>query len=343
MPAAAARTSSYRFDPIHAPHSRPLQISLRTAHRALMSAAPMASNAQEQPPAQQQQAAAVQPSLALALVPQAQAQAQAQIKPTRVSLSYEEISKLFSLPIAEAASILGVCTSVLKRICRTHGIVRWPYRKIVSGKGDDVKNAEREKAMQLLELSKIAKQKAISSSGSLTTSSGAFQAVSKAQQGSAKAGSAIGRQNVPSLSQFSQAKDIPTYMDDFKYGFPSSGLSTETMKWWATDSHTETVAVKDDNREGSESTNEASKGMTDDELDWGADEPEADADGMDAATDPSAQLCSLRRKAAGDGRRLLNGDTGRVQQLCRLNKRQKIVLAQVFGASLPEQWRSKLA
>jgi hypothetical protein len=30
-----------------------------------------------------------------------------QQKPTRVSLSYEEISKLFSLPIAEAASILG--------------------------------------------------------------------------------------------------------------------------------------------------------------------------------------------------------------------------------------------
>ena len=29
-------------------------------------------------------------------------------KPTRVSLSYEEISKLFSLPIAEAASILGM-------------------------------------------------------------------------------------------------------------------------------------------------------------------------------------------------------------------------------------------
>ncbi|EMS61885.1 hypothetical protein TRIUR3_23546 [Triticum urartu] len=215
---------------------------------------------------------------------------------------------------------------------------------IVSGKGDDAKNAEREKAMQLLELSKIAKQKAISSSGSLaTSSSGAFQGVPKAQQGSAKAGTAIGRQNAPSLSQFSQAKDIPTYMDDFKYGFPSSGLSTETMKWWGTDSHTETAPAKDDNREGSESTNEASKGMTDDELDWGADEPEADADGVAAATDPSAQLCSLRRKAAGDGRRLLNGDTGRVQQLCRLNKRQKIVLAQVFGASLPEQRRSKLA
>jgi hypothetical protein len=37
----------------------------------------------------------------------AQQQQQQQPKPTKVSLSYEEISKLFSLPIAEAASILG--------------------------------------------------------------------------------------------------------------------------------------------------------------------------------------------------------------------------------------------
>ncbi|XP_020082170.1 protein RKD5-like isoform X2 [Ananas comosus] len=48
---------------------------------------------------------------------------------SKVKLSLDEISKLFSLPIAEAASILGVCTSVLKRICRDNGIARWPYRK----------------------------------------------------------------------------------------------------------------------------------------------------------------------------------------------------------------------
>ncbi|KAF2949380.1 hypothetical protein DAI22_01g102200 [Oryza sativa Japonica Group] len=135
-----------------------------------MCAAPMASTAQPQQQPQQQQeqqpvAAAAVPTPA---PPASEAQPQ---KPTRVSLSYEEISKLFSLPIAEAASILGVCTSVLKRICRSHGIVRWPYRKLVSGKsGDDTKNAEREKAKGLLEISKVAKQKALSASGLSTVS-----------------------------------------------------------------------------------------------------------------------------------------------------------------------------
>uniref|UniRef100_A0A0D9Y608 RWP-RK domain-containing protein n=1 Tax=Oryza glumipatula TaxID=40148 RepID=A0A0D9Y608_9ORYZ len=310
----------------------------------------MASTAQPQQQPQQQQEQ--QPVAAAAAVPTPAppaSEAQPQ-KPTRVSLSYEEISKLFSLPIAEAASILGVCTSVLKRICRSHGIVRWPYRKLVSGKsGDDTKNAEREKAKGLLEISKVAKQKALSASGLSTVSPGAFQGVAKSQQGSSKAGqvSPPGKQNVLGgsaiLSYGTQTKGIPTYMDDFKYGFPSSGLSLQTMKWWGTDSHTETTPAKDDNGEAPESANEASKGMTDDELDWGADEAEAEADADSAiTTEPSAQLCSLRRKAVDDGRKLLTGKSCGGLELCRLNKRQKMALAQVFGASLPEQLRSKL-
>ncbi|KAK3163165.1 hypothetical protein QOZ80_1AG0000070 [Eleusine coracana subsp. coracana] len=273
--------------------------------------------------------------------------APAQPKPTRVSLSYEEISKLFSLPIAEAASILGVCTSVLKRICRSHGIVRWPYRKLVSGKaGDDSKNSEREKAKELLELSKAAKQKPFSSSGPSGVSSSTSQAAGKPQQGVSKAGGQVsppGKQSASGgLSLVSQTKGIPTFMDDFKYGFPSSGLSCQTTKWWGASSHTDSAApAKDVNNESA--THDASKGMTDDELDWGADEGEGEADDGIVTAEPSAQLCSLRRKAVDDGRKLLNGDAHRGQQeFSRLNKRQKLVLAQVFGASLPEEWRSML-
>ncbi|RCV46973.1 hypothetical protein SEVIR_9G578400v4 [Setaria viridis] len=263
-----------------------------------------------------------------------------QPKPTKVSLSYEEISKLFSLPIAEAASILGVCTSVLKRICRSHGIVRWPYRKLVSGKaGDDTKGPEREKAKELLELSKIAKQKALSPSGSSIVSSSTSQGAAKSQQGSSKAGQVsvsppAGKQNAsPSLAHGSQTKAIPGYMDDFKYGFPSSGLPCETMKWWGGSSDTDCELTKDGNREAH---GEASKGMTDDdELDWGADEGEAEADGAVTA-EASGQLCSLTRKAVDDGRKLLNGGTRRGREFSRLNKRQKVALAQVFGASLPD-------
>ncbi|KAF5753804.1 putative transcription factor Nin-like family [Helianthus annuus] len=43
-------------------------------------------------------------------------------------ISYEEIKKLFGKTMDEAAAILNVSRSTLKRICRNHGIPRWPYK-----------------------------------------------------------------------------------------------------------------------------------------------------------------------------------------------------------------------
>lgn len=174
-------------------------------------------------------------------------------------------------------------------------------------------------------------------------SSSTSQAAAKSQQGVSKAGAQVsppGKQG--GLALVSQTKGIPSFMDDFKYGFPSSGLSRETKKWWGVSSHTDSaVPSKDVSHESV--TPDALKSMTDDdELDWGADEGEGEADGIVTA-EPSAQLCSLRRKAVDDGRKLLNGDTRRgEQEFSRLNKRQKLVLAQVFGASLPVEWRSQV-
>ena len=41
-----------------------------------------------------------------------------------------ELQVVFHLPMAEAALKLGVCSTVLKKICRRNGISRWPYRLI---------------------------------------------------------------------------------------------------------------------------------------------------------------------------------------------------------------------
>lgn len=48
------------------------------------------------------------------------------------SLSLEELSQYFHLPINEAAEQLGICATVLKKICRNKGVQRWPHRKIKS-------------------------------------------------------------------------------------------------------------------------------------------------------------------------------------------------------------------
>jgi len=47
-------------------------------------------------------------------------------------LSVEALAAYFHLPIAEASRRIGVCATVLKKMCRKLNIPRWPHRKIKS-------------------------------------------------------------------------------------------------------------------------------------------------------------------------------------------------------------------
>eukprot|EP00741_Cyanophora_paradoxa_P020384 tig00021254_g19676.t1 len=52
--------------------------------------------------------------------------------PSGSKVTREELVANFELPIQEVAKRLGVCVTVLKKICRSHGITRWPQRKLRS-------------------------------------------------------------------------------------------------------------------------------------------------------------------------------------------------------------------
>jgi len=44
----------------------------------------------------------------------------------------EELSKYFHLPEKSVAKELGICLTSLKKLCRSYGITRWPFRKLKS-------------------------------------------------------------------------------------------------------------------------------------------------------------------------------------------------------------------
>eukprot|EP00657_Telonema_sp_P-1_P011375 TRINITY_DN6459_c0_g1_i2.p1 TRINITY_DN6459_c0_g1~~TRINITY_DN6459_c0_g1_i2.p1 ORF type:complete len:173 (+),score=28.34 TRINITY_DN6459_c0_g1_i2:245-763(+) len=52
-----------------------------------------------------------------------------QIKKT---LEFDVLKEHFHLPMVDVAKKFGICTTVFKRMCRNHGIKRWPYRKLQS-------------------------------------------------------------------------------------------------------------------------------------------------------------------------------------------------------------------
>eukprot|EP00177_Eucheuma_denticulatum_P001837 GFKZ01003281.1.p1 GENE.GFKZ01003281.1~~GFKZ01003281.1.p1 ORF type:complete len:341 (-),score=48.13 GFKZ01003281.1:457-1398(-) len=54
------------------------------------------------------------------------------------SLTYEQCHAYFDLPVAQAASMLGVSRPTISKVLRAHGIPRWPYRKLrAQGKLDE--------------------------------------------------------------------------------------------------------------------------------------------------------------------------------------------------------------
>eukprot|EP00727_Mastigamoeba_balamuthi_P012890 m51a1_g8223 hypothetical protein (357) ;mRNA; r:108755-110743 len=48
------------------------------------------------------------------------------------SITRDQLSLYFHLPIVDVAKKLGICATMLKKVCRRNGIPRWPFRKIKS-------------------------------------------------------------------------------------------------------------------------------------------------------------------------------------------------------------------
>ncbi|KAJ6853653.1 uncharacterized protein M6B38_113515 [Iris pallida] len=280
-------------------------------------------------------------------------------------LSLDDISQYFKLPIAEAASILGVCTSVLKRICRENGIVRWPYRKFLAGKTveDIKKDAARQKSKELAASSNNAKQNsdlkmtATISAGMpsnlvnqvMNRTSDIAQGTSKSQQGMSMAGNAFQPQGYKILQHgmttttpSHQLRNIHTYMDEFKYGFPANGLSSASVKWWGTSNESanrnptkKSATEQEEEQECCEYANETSGSMEiDDQTDHNTNESVTRAE-------PSTSLLSLRKRALEYTRESLQVGISDCMGY-KLGKRQRLVLVQVFRSSLPDQWKDSL-
>ncbi|KAL2478540.1 uncharacterized protein Fot_47554 [Forsythia ovata] len=48
------------------------------------------------------------------------------------NMKLKDVIGYFDHPIEEAARKLNICPTVMKKICRRHGLTRWPYRKVKS-------------------------------------------------------------------------------------------------------------------------------------------------------------------------------------------------------------------
>ncbi|KAJ3700896.1 hypothetical protein LUZ61_004601 [Rhynchospora tenuis] len=290
--------------------------------------------------------------------------------PSKPKLTLDDITRLFNIPITEAASILGVSTSVLKRLCRKNGIARWPYRQLLSGKTiDDIKKeAEIERRKLLKDREEMGKRKAETSKANSATTVGSFKTIG--DQNRMASGQALqqgSRIMGPQVDPFSPMKNIPTYLDEFKFGFPSAGLSSTSNKWWGSEeSDPEQSSAKETDPEKScvkESGPKQSSIKESDPEQSSVKEPEPKQSSVkesdleqstvketevtknpvketETPKNPFERLATLRRRGVEESRALIEGKGNKVIESCSLNKKQKTALLQVFGSSLPDEWKS---
>ncbi|XWS41047.1 hypothetical protein CRYUN_Cryun17cG0047400 [Craigia yunnanensis] len=250
------------------------------------------------------------------------------------SLSFDDIADFFSLPLYDAASTLGVCASVLKKICRENGLDRWPHRKFLAGKSiEEIKShAARERRKEITELSKVHRQ-SISQpqNNELSKLQGVTAVPNLQQQGtkSIQSGQALNFGHQSLMTGM-------TMSDEFKYGFPSDGLSITTNKWWGnskSDGH-EVIVVDGAESEGEDKHQSVEK--PDDMANEKHDENGKLEDGIDPQG--SGLLTAVRKRAVEEGREALKLGVYRGYGIKKLGRREASLLLRIFKSSLPKDW-----
>ncbi|XP_054817352.1 uncharacterized protein LOC129317052 [Prosopis cineraria] len=130
------------------------------------------------------------------------------------------------------------------------------------------------------------------------------------------------------------AKGMAT-LDEFKYGFPSEGLSTTSNKWWGSNGPADSPSKKADGvdvcKHEKGKLEESAKEEADTEM------PGAGKEAM-KTPEGAASLTGIRKRAVEEGREALKLGVFRGYGVKKLGKRERIMLLQIFSSSLPNSW-----
>ncbi|CAK9176435.1 unnamed protein product [Ilex paraguariensis] len=127
------------------------------------------------------------------------------------------------------------------------------------------------------------------------------------------------------------AKGIPAILDEFKYGFPSYGLSTSSCRWWGSHSSDGSIHgnggedVGENNRQSNELVDEACELLSMD-----TERSASGADGSNFSHQGMGSLLAVRKRAADEGREALKLGVYRGYGVNKLAKRERMLLRRIF-------------
>ena len=146
-------------------------------------------------------------------------------------------------------------------------------------------------------------------------------------------------QNLPYASL---SKGLAASLDEFKYGFPTSGLSTASNKWWGSSSPDAYEGTKNDGVEIDEDDKKRSEPLAENGANLLAmNEDKAEIEKEEGSIGPQGTglLMAVRKTTVVEGRKILKIGVGKDHGVLKAGKREKRLLLQIFGSSLPaSQW-----
>lgn len=125
--------------------------------------------------------------------------------------------------------------------------------------------------------------------------------------------------------------------DEFKYGFPSNGLSTVSNKWWGSSCPEGYEDICKDGAKSDEVAKQQSDVVADDGSSSAAAEKEQ-RESDEGRSQGTGLLMAVRKKAAEEGREALKLGVIRGYGANKLGKRQKTLLLRIFKSSVSKQW-----
>lgn len=130
-------------------------------------------------------------------------------------------------------------------------------------------------------------------------------------------------------------------LDEFKYGFPSNGLSIASNKWWGSSSPNGCEGNLGDGVETNEDDKHKSEEMVGDnprvvivdrkECVTGKEESNVGPQG-------TGLLTTVKKRTVEEGRKALKLSVFRGYGINKIGKRERTLLLRIFKSSLPKQW-----
>lgn len=140
------------------------------------------------------------------------------------------------------------------------------------------------------------------------------------------------------------SKGDPSNLDEFKYGFPSDGLSSVSYKWWGDSNpngsmNSEGSVIEEYQDKKNSLTNSVHSDVQSSTNDGDGCDKKTENWDIDIDSSGTGSLTALRKKAVEEGQEALRLGFHPKHDINWLHQSEKTALLHVFKSSLPSGWR----